>query len=300
MKNRIGLGLPILFLASLMAGGCGTVGVKSVWMEKAPPFSGDIQGWNGGVTEVNGPKVSLGAANNEDSLFLAMVFRDTDTEENPDSSLPVTSVGLTAWFDPEGGSAKAFGIQFPEVTTEDTTGATAVTAQGPAAPPSPGAPSPAQGTAPQGGFIPEDLEILDGQGGTVTITSQALAQNGFESWAAYLDNYTFVYEIKIPLRGGGQSPFPPELAQKGALSLEMIGEEFQRQKKRSGGGRHHGGGGMGLGGGFGGGGFGLGAHLGGGFSGGGGGGENGASSQATPEPEKFDVWTRIDLAAGKP
>jgi hypothetical protein len=294
MRNgRVGI-LIGMILAALLMEGCGSVGVKSAWLSHDLAISGDVKDMPGGVTEIAGTKIWMGVVNNRDFLYLAMAVRETGDEDASNPSLPITAVGLTAWFDPQGGGSKTLGIKFPLVKNE--TGLMPVTEEAPVAEGQPATQVPPEAVVTPVDTASNYFGVIDGYGNVQNVDIQTLRNYGFDSKTSYSDK-TYFYEMRIPLFSKDRSPFPKELAAKGELGFGIDGEEYRQIPAKARGRRHggrHGGFRLGLGGG----GLGFGATVGAG-SGSGNGQGNEPNNGTANEPDKFNTWLTIDLASEK-
>jgi len=101
------MNLCILFLLVIFLAGCGTVELESRWKEQEITIDGKSSDWLGSMYFFEGEDVSVGFLNDENDLYVCLIAAE------PTLRAQVMMQGFTAWFDPEGGKEKTFGIRFP-------------------------------------------------------------------------------------------------------------------------------------------------------------------------------------------
>lgn len=94
-----------------MVGSSACAGPKQA-VTSAPTETGmvadaDLADWNGDLTPVEGQNVSLAIRNDEEALYLVLQSEDRGVIGQ------ILALGLTVWFDPEGGTDRGFGVQYP-------------------------------------------------------------------------------------------------------------------------------------------------------------------------------------------
>ncbi len=111
MGRKTGALCPPLALAILLLGGCSSLDLRSTWLDHDLILNGNVKDWPGGVSPLYGEKVSMGASNNFDSLFIALVVKDSAGNVYSNYSHAIAVKGLTTWIDPHGEDAWTFGIR---------------------------------------------------------------------------------------------------------------------------------------------------------------------------------------------
>lgn len=98
------------FLALLLVftqAGCGDYKLDSLWLTKSISIDGDSSDWRGSLYYLEDDKASVGFMNDSENLYMCLITQD------PTLIRQALSMGLIIWFDPTGGKAKSFGINFP-------------------------------------------------------------------------------------------------------------------------------------------------------------------------------------------
>ncbi len=274
MRKR-SLGFFVLAVVLLLAAGCGgrVYLVTSLSLPRAIVVDGDAADWAGALSYVAKDQLFVGFVNDRDDLFLCM------TREEAGGPAPAPMGGWTVWFDPAGGTKKAFGLRVAPL----------------------GGPS---GEKPreseevkegdQGAPKERDLEIqwIGPQGNVLRrFAPEDAAGEGLEVREGH-SGRSFVLEIKIPLERSARHPIAV-----GAAPGDLIGVGFFSNRAegngerggRGGAGRPAGGGGPPGG-------------LGGGAMGGPGGWRGAMPPNLNPDIAKeVKVWTRVRLVqSGQP
>jgi hypothetical protein len=101
--------LPYIILATLaVSHGCTKqIHVSSRWHNHAIAIEGTDDEWGSATIYATKAKVSLTLLNDSNDIYIRLCSRDRDVQAH------VLGLGLTVWFDPDGGKNKAFGIHFP-------------------------------------------------------------------------------------------------------------------------------------------------------------------------------------------
>jgi hypothetical protein len=275
-KTRLVLaGLFVLGLAA--CGGTKTYLTNSIALERSIVIDGKSDDWVGALSFMTDAQLEAGFLNDQDYLYVCIVTDDNAVRRE------ITGAGLTVWFDPQGGEAKALGIRYPLGRTRPRRQEKPGAEQ---AQPEPAAEEPAESGAP-------GLQILRA-GGSPPEAMDVSAAKGIE--VAYsTESGLFVYELKIPLQSATDRPYAL-----GAGPGKTVGVGFEVPKmdfgatggRRQGGVPGEGGGGPPMGGG---GGFGSRGRGGMGM-----GGRGMRSGGMNPEiPEGLKVWTYVKLSTGK-
>ncbi len=270
------LGFFVLAVALILAGGCGgrvylVTSLSS--LPRAIVVDGDAGDWTGALSYVAKDQLFVGFVNDRENLFICM------TREEGGGPAPVPMGGWTVWFDPAGGTKKAFGLRVAPL----------------GGPPGekPREPDEVE-EGDQGAPKERDLEIqwIGPQGNVLRRFAQEDAVGeGLEIREGH-SGRSFVLEIKIPLERSAQNPIAV-----GAAPGDLIGVGFYSNRAegnggpggRGGAGRPAGGGGPPGG-------------LGGGAMGGPGGWRGAMPPNLNPDIAKeVKVWTRVRLVqSGQP
>jgi hypothetical protein len=255
--------------------------VVSRWRDRPIAIDGRQDDWgSSGLTPFGEEPVSIDVMNDADFLYVRLTASDAAVRNE------ILRRGLIIWFDPEGGTKKHFGIEYP-VAEVGSFGEGRHGRYG-------GAPTPEgnSGTErPRGGageYEPPDRLEVHGPGKDDVRSLTLDHAAGIEA-AVRVDQGSVVYELKVPLAKSDDRQYAIETAQGKTIGVGLETPKVQRPAESEQGGF---GGGMGHGGGMGRGG-GMGGHGGGMHrspdAGGGGGYE-------TPKPLKG--WATIALAKG--
>ncbi len=81
--------------------------VASRWPGSTVAVDGAATEWEGAMVRLEEAKLSIGVANDGDSLWLCL------TASEPRVAAQMLRQGLIVWFDPAGGTKKVFGIKYP-------------------------------------------------------------------------------------------------------------------------------------------------------------------------------------------
>lgn len=271
-------GLLVLGLAA--CSGTKTYLTDSRPLDRQIVIDGKSDDWVGALSFMTDAKLEEGFLNDQDYLYVCLVTDDSAVRRQ------IMGGGLTIWFDPQGGNAKAFGIRYP--LGERRLKPQAKPGEEQQTPPQsqPSGEESREDTTPSleilraGNPAPERIALTTLKGIEVKFTS---------------DEGVFVYELKVPLQTAADRPLAVG-AQPGKTvgigfevpKMNLGRSEGERQGGMGGGGMGGGGGMMGGRGGFGHGGGMMGGH--GGF------GHGGMNPQI---PEGLSVWTYVKLSTGK-
>ncbi|MHB8055643.1 MAG: hypothetical protein ACYDH3_10395, partial [Candidatus Aminicenantales bacterium] len=178
-----------LLCSALVFGAIGCSGFRKFSIQSTPSdppinINGSLNDWTGRLFYVEGEMVSIGVADDGESLFVGLAVDDPDLIEQLQRS------GLTLWFDPQGGTNKAFGLQFPVKPAGGPGGR------------GPGNRSPRDGRetdkfAPPGSEEFRAFGFILGRGKPAA-TIPMEPETGVEIKSGYT-NGRFVYEARIPL-----------------------------------------------------------------------------------------------------
>lgn len=255
-----------------LAAGCGgrVYLVTSLSLPRAIVIDGDASDWTGALSYVAKDQLFVGFVNDRDNLFIGM----TREEGGEPASAPVG--GWTVWFDPAGGTKKAFGVRVvplggpPGEKPEEVV--------------------PSDQVAPK----ERDLEIqwIGPQGNVLRrFAAEDAAGQGLEIREGHMGR-SFVLEIKIPLERSAQHPIAVGTEPGGLVGVGFFSNRAEGnggRGPRGGAGRPAGGGGPPGG-------------LGGGAVGGPGGWRGAMPPNLNPDIAKeVKVWTRVRLVrSGQP
>ena len=233
-KTRYLAGALLSLFLILALAGCSPI--TTYMMDSLPPelkiiIDGKTDDWRGALAILEDGNTSIGFSNDQEYLYVCLIAEDELMRHQ------IMTQGMTAWFDPQGGTKKAFGIKYPLGTSP---GERAMRPQG------------EQGEVGFEDFPEEVLSELE------IITSRKEASQkmpveeatGIEIKAVSASGL-LVYELKIPLLQTEEHPFAV-----GAQPGKKIGVGFETAKFSPGkmpgrfsGGMPPGGGGFGPGGG---------------------------------------------------
>ena len=99
----------ILSLSAIMLAlsGCGTIELKSSWLAQAITVDGLNSEWHSRLIYLEKAGILVGFANDATHLYACLVADSRTLRAR------ILRQGLTAWFDPTGGSKKVLGLRFP-------------------------------------------------------------------------------------------------------------------------------------------------------------------------------------------
>ncbi len=260
----------ILFLFVIFLVGCGTVELDSRWKEQEIAIDGDSSDWLGSLYFFEGEDISIGFLNDESDLYVCLIA------EEPTLRAQMMMQGFTAWFDPEGGKEKTFGIRFPlgrQAMGEDDMDIRMR-----------GRDNEQDPQELQEHFQESltELEIV-GPGKDRLHRIPVKEVKGIEV-KIDLSGGLVVYELKVPLRSSEQFPYAIGTQPGNTIGLGLEIQKFDPRAMRGGmGGRRPGGMGMPPGGGMGGGRGGMGMRGG----------------RGPQMPRGLDVWVSLQLAAAE-
>ena len=271
--------------------------LDSRWLDSPVTVDGSALDWPGPLVPFNDEPVSIGAANDGESMFVVL------TASERAARMQIVRRGLIVWFDSGGKDKKRFGLKFPigaGFSEEDFRGrrrgggsgdgsSRGGDGEGPPregtqrdAPPPP--PRPADPPDP-----PNRLEVL-GSSKDDARSFTADKAPGIEVKLGQAEGL-LTYELKVPLAANDAHPYGIG-AKPGAVisvGLEMPKLEMPEGRGREGGGRGGPGGGMG-----GHGGGGMGGY---GGMGGRGGHSNGGGFERAEQPKPLSGWMAVQLAS---
>ena len=235
--------------------------------------------WKGSLQEFGKYPLSIQVASDSEFFYMRLASSD------PGARMELTRLGLTVWFDPNGGTKKVLGIQYPVLEQgEEGRGRGGYGRggygrdEGERRRPRDGAGGDNADT-----FTPPDRVVIlcPGKDDARSLTKEHL--QGVEV-AMAMDQGTALYELKVPLAATSDRPYAIGTATGKTIGLGIETTKFEAPSFNRGGGEGRGGGGLG---GFGGG------HRGGGYGGGRGGGGERRGEFQPPKPIKD--WATVTL-----
>ncbi|MBI5475977.1 MAG: hypothetical protein HY964_04495 [Ignavibacteriales bacterium] len=97
----------IIFLLTFLFG-CKSIEISSYWRDREIKIDGDSGEWNGKTWVVDDyPNMAFGFMNDENYLYLSLTISDRALQRQ------IAMMGLTVWFDRNGGEEKQFGVRYP-------------------------------------------------------------------------------------------------------------------------------------------------------------------------------------------
>jgi hypothetical protein len=254
--------------------------VVSRWRDRAIAVDGRQDDWgSSGLTPFGDQPVSIDVMNDADFLYVRL------TASEPAVRNEILRRGLILWFDPEGGTKKRFGIEYP-VAEPGGFGAGRSGGYG-GRRGRDGSSGNAAPRDPADQYEPPDRLEVHGPGKD-DVRSLTLDHAEAIEAAVKVDQGVVVYELKVPLAKSGDREYAIETAPGKSIGIGLETPKMERPAESDHGGF---GGGMGRGGGMG--------HGGGMGRGGGmrrpGGGEMGGGYQP---PKPLKGWATIALAKG--
>ncbi|MBT4485278.1 MAG: hypothetical protein HOC71_16550 [Candidatus Latescibacteria bacterium] len=99
--------ISLLFLFSILFFGCGEYELSSKWLDREIIIDGIDTEWEGARYLIEGKNATIALRNDENYLYLRLSTPDRTIQAQ------MIGMGLTVWFDPEGGRGKTFGIHCP-------------------------------------------------------------------------------------------------------------------------------------------------------------------------------------------
>jgi hypothetical protein len=98
--------LSLLYLSVLISG-CNNIEFISNWRDREINIDGYDTEWHGSLLSLEKGKMALGICNDKEYLYICSVVSDREIKRQ------TMRLGLTVWFDADGGADKSFGINFP-------------------------------------------------------------------------------------------------------------------------------------------------------------------------------------------
>lgn len=277
--GRPGLAVLVVTFGLLLAGCGGKVYVvTSLDQPRAIVVDGNADDWTGALSYVASDHLFVGFVNDRDNLFICL------TKEEGGGSEPGRRGGWTVWFDPAGGTNKAFGLRVASPNGESKEGR-------PGRKPveEPAEPERGEQVSPVEPGV--ELQWLGSNGNVQRkLTPEDAAKEGLEVAEGHSGG-SYVLEIKIPLGTSGQHNLAAGAGPGGLLGVGFFSNPAARNGRRGGppgggtggeGGRHGGGG--------------MTGGMGGGSRGGAGGWRGAMEPNMNPDVSKgTKIWTQVRL-----
>ena len=94
-------------LVMVVAAGCGSLQLQSQWRTHAIVIDGNNDEWGSAMMKIEDKQLMVGLLNDSSYLYLSLVTTDQSIQRQ------IMFLGLTVWFDYQGGEEKRLGIHFP-------------------------------------------------------------------------------------------------------------------------------------------------------------------------------------------
>ncbi len=255
--------------------------VVSRWRDRPIAIDGRQDDWgSSGLTPFGDEPVSIDVMNDADFLYVRLTASEAAIRNE------ILRRGLIVWFDPEGGTKKHFGIEYPVAEAGSFgEGRYGRYGGGRAGEGNSGTERPREGA---GEYEPPDRLVVHGPGKD-DVRSLTLDHAGGIEAAVKVDQGSVVYELKVPLAKSDDRQYAIETAQGKTIGVGLETPKVQHPAESG-----HGGFGRGMGGGGG-----MGGH-GGGMGGRGGGMHRppGGEGGGYEPPKPLKGWASIALAKG--
>lgn len=195
------------FLLILPFSGCREATFESAWSERPVIIDGRYSEWTAPIQYFDKPSMYMSFRNDRNDLFILIKAVDRRAQ------LKVLRLGMTIWFDSPDKKEKAWGVHYPVGLVNP--GISRV-----------GRDIPGDFTVQQreqAGKMLEELALLkEGTPEKVQFRNDAADSAGYGIKAAARDTSdVIVYELRVPLRGNGRSPFEVTPDAGGSVSLRL-------------------------------------------------------------------------------
>jgi hypothetical protein len=265
-----------------MSGCSSTPQIASRWRTETVTIDGRNGDWESVPSLAEKDKFTVAVEHDSDYVYLCFTTQDRGTQ------MQFMGAGLIVWFDPDGGTKKVFGINFPLGRKEG--GPPLMEDRGMKDPGSGGDP-PAMTGIPEQGM--SSMDILGPDGGDRYRLS-TVEHSGIQVKIGRGEQRALVYELKVPLRTSKGHVYAVGARPGVPVGIGIVTPDTEREMKRKGSDRTgppegmeggHGGPPGGIGGGSG------------GPPGGRGGGPGGRGHGGGPgeRPEPLDFWMKVTL-----
>jgi hypothetical protein len=187
--------------------GCRETKFESVWSERAVVVDGRYSEWTAPLQYFDRPSMYMGFRNDRDNLYIMIKTVDRRAQ------IKVLRLGLTVWFDPPDPKGKVWGVHYPLGMEHP-----GISIRGVEAPGELSDVQRKQVAEMLGGFEIREKGVEAG----VRVRTQAADSSGYGVQAAVRDTSdVIVYELKVPLRGDGRSPYAAIPDAKGRVRLRF-------------------------------------------------------------------------------
>jgi hypothetical protein len=253
--------LPVVF--ALL--GCSSVPqIASRWRTETVTVDGKNGDWESVPSFAEKEKFTVAVQHDSDYVYLCFTTQDLGTQ------MRLMGAGLIVWFDPDGGTKKVFGINFPIGRREG--GGPPMEDRGMKDPASVGDPPAMAGISEQG---MSSMDILGPKDGDRLRLSTA-ENSGIQVKVSRNDQRTLVYELRVPMKRSKGHAYALDARAGRPIGIGLVTPEADKQMKREGSDRPGSQGGMEGGAG----GHGSRGHVGGTTAG---------------RPEPLDFWMKVSL-----
>ena len=208
--------------------GCGGEEFESHWRDREITIDGDASEWRGTEQYSDDDKgVRFAVFNDGEFLYICFTTWNTKTQQQ------ILVRGLTIWFDPEGGDERAYGIDFPLTKGPEEMRGLRETARVDRA------------KAIEDLLVRSRSEMIIGRTKDYDGSWMFVEDGKDLGIEAVIDikDRILVYELKVPLTGGQNLPFPDGMVAGGlaGLGLEMGKIDVDEMRKQMDGQRPQGG-----------------------------------------------------------
>ena len=216
-RRSIGITALLLF-SMLFISGCGGEEFESRWRDRDITIDGDASEWRGTEQYSDDDKgVTFAVFNDGEYLYICFTTWNTRTQQQ------ILVRGLTVWFDAKGGDDRVYGIDFPMTKGPEEMRGLRETA------------SRDRARAIEDLLIRSRSEMIIGRTekseGQWMFVEDA-KELGIEAVLA-IDDRILVYELKVPITGGQDLPFPDGLAEGGIAGLGLEMGKIDMEEMRS-------------------------------------------------------------------
>jgi hypothetical protein len=179
-----------LVLLTVFLTSCGPIELASLWRKTEVTIDGRADDWQGALYSIEDKPVFIGVRNDADAIYVCLQVAD------PRTLSPIVRSGFVVWFDSSGGNGRVLGIKFPIGMSFE---------MGEVNPEGPRDRSERGGAGRPPVMNRDQVEILGPEKDAV----QRLKKDELKGIQVALEssNGFFVYELKIPMVKGPETPF---------------------------------------------------------------------------------------------